>query len=250
MSPMSPRLLRPRAPSGFNPKSIANLANWWDAADSSTVTLNGTTVQSWGNKSGGPALAQGTAGAQPTYTAAGVNGRNVLTFDGGDVLTATASYSTLNTTVFIVVRENTAVGFSGIFAFHPATGSDNGTANGLLLETQETVNRYIRLERNLPTADYLGSGTLPLSVVTARGSSSGLLLRTNGVERSNNTGNTTGGTSTGILIGGRFQSSAVSASFRSQMTLCEILHYSAALSDSQIATVERYLGRKWGITVA
>jgi hypothetical protein len=246
---MNPRLLRP-TPTGFNPKTIANLANWWDASDSSTVTLNGTTVQAWANKSSGPALEQGTAGAQPTYTTAGVNGRNVLTFDGGDVLTATASYSTLTTTVFLVVRENTAVGFSGIFAFHPASGNDNGTANGLLLETQDSVTRFIRLERALPVADYNGSGTLPLSVVTSRGSSGGLLLRTDGVQRANTTGNTTGGTSTGILIGGRFQSGAVSASFRSQMTLCEMLHYSDALSDSQIATVERYLGRKWGITIA
>jgi hypothetical protein len=245
---MSPRLLRPLA-SGFNPRQIAGLADWWDAADSSTVTLNGTTVSSWANKGTGPALAQGIAGAQPTYTTAGVNGRNVLTFDGGDVLAATATYSTLTTTVLAVVRENSAVGFSGIFSFHASTGSDNGNANAVLLETSGN-DFFLRLERNLPRADYSGAGLLPLSVVSASGSSSGLVLRTNGVTRQNQTGNTTGGTSTGILIGGRFLSGAVSASFRANMTLCEMLHYTAALSDADIARIERYLGQKWGITVA
>ena len=242
---MNPRLLRPTA-SGFNPRQIAGLADWWDASDSSTVTLNGTTVSSWANKATGPALAQATPGAQPTYTTAGVNGRNVLTFDGGDVLTATATYSTLTTTVLAVVRENSAVGNCGIFSFHASTGGDNGNANALLLETGSN-DQLLRLERNLPRADYLGSGLLPLSVVSARGGGTGLLLRTDGVTRQDATGNTTGGTSTGILIGGRFLSGAVSASFRANMTLCEMLHYTAALSDSDIQRCEGYLAWKWGL---
>jgi hypothetical protein len=244
---MNPRLLRP-TPTGFDPRRIASLADWWDAADASTVTLNGTTVQSWANKSSGPALEQGTAGAQPTYTTAGVNGRNVLTFDGGDVLTATASYGTSAKTVFVVVRENAAVSFSGIISFHPSSGNDNGTANGFLMDTGDGT-RLLRLDRNAPQADYNDSGLLPLSVVTSFGSASSLILRTDGVQRAS-VANSQSGTSTGVLIGGRFLSDAVSASFRANMTLCEILHYTAALSASQIATVERYLGRKWGITIA
>ena len=246
---MNPRLLRP-TPTGFNPKSIANLANWWDAADSSTVTLNGTTVSSWANKATGPALAQGTAGAQPTYTAAGVNGRNVLTFDGGDVLSASATYSTQLNTIFVVVRENQAVNFGGVFALTPASGNDNGNNNALLIE-QASNDNVIVVQRGASQFPSLsGAGLLALSVVTVRAQAVGILLRTNGTVAANNTVNNSSGTSTGVLVGGRFQSGAISGSFRANMTVCEILHYTAALSDAEIARIERYLGTKWGIAVA
>ncbi|MFM6254192.1 MAG: hypothetical protein ACKPEQ_34470, partial [Dolichospermum sp.] len=56
---------------------------WLDAADSSTITLNGSTVSQWNDKSGnGRNAIQATATNQPAYTANGLNGKPVLTFDG------------------------------------------------------------------------------------------------------------------------------------------------------------------------
>jgi hypothetical protein len=245
---MNPRLLRP-TPTGFDPRRIASLANWWDASDSATVTLNGTTVQSWSNKSSGPALAQGTAGAQPTYTTAGVNGRNVLTFDGGDVMTATQSYSTATGTVFAVVRENSAVSSSGIISFHPATGSEQDSTNSLFYEFSNDAN-LVRIARGTQIRALAGAGLLPLSVLASVAESTNLALRVDGSVVSTSSVSATTGTSTGILVGGRFQGGAVSNSFRANMTLCEILHYTAILSNSEISAVERYLGRKWGVAVA
>lgn len=245
---MNPRLLRP-TPTGFDPRRIANLANWWDASDASTVTLNGTTVQSWANKSSGPALEQSTAGAQPTYTTAGVNGRNVLTFDGGDVLSASAAYGTQLATIFMVVRENTAVNSAGFFALTPPSGNDHANSNAILIESA-TSDAVISAQRGTRNPAFSGAGLLPLSVVTVRGLSNALLLRTDGAVRQNNTSNNFSGTSAGILVGGRYQSGAISGSFRSQITVCEILHYTVGLSDTEVSAVERYLGRKWGVTIA
>jgi hypothetical protein len=42
--PMNPRLLRP-TPTGFDLRRLSGLVQWYDAADQSTMTLNGTTVQ-------------------------------------------------------------------------------------------------------------------------------------------------------------------------------------------------------------
>lgn len=57
---MNPKLLRPRS-TGFNPKSISGLALWLDASDLSTITLNGSNVSEWRDKSGAgaPAAAHG-----------------------------------------------------------------------------------------------------------------------------------------------------------------------------------------------
>ncbi len=65
--------------------ALISTALWLDAADASTVTLNGSTVSQWRDKSGNSRHAsQATAANQPTYAAAGQNSRNVLTFDGSN----------------------------------------------------------------------------------------------------------------------------------------------------------------------
>ena len=91
--PMSPRLLRPRQ-TGFDPRSISGLALWLDAADSTTITLNGSTVSEWRDKSHGSRhFAQSVSVSQPVYTAAGQNGRNCITFDGSRSLSSSLASS-------------------------------------------------------------------------------------------------------------------------------------------------------------
>lgn len=69
---------------GWTPAALGSaLALWLDADDASTITLNGSTVSQWNDKSGNNSHAvQAVATSQPAYTPAGLNGRNVLTFDG------------------------------------------------------------------------------------------------------------------------------------------------------------------------
>lgn len=71
----------------------ASLALWLDADDASTITLNGSNVSQWDDKSGNARHAvQATAVSQPTYTINGLNGKPVLTFDGVDDLLETPSF--------------------------------------------------------------------------------------------------------------------------------------------------------------
>ena len=57
-------------------------ALWLDAADASTIVLNGSTVSQWNDKSGnGRNVTQATASAQPTYNATGLNSKPTLTAD-------------------------------------------------------------------------------------------------------------------------------------------------------------------------
>jgi hypothetical protein len=54
-------------------------ALWLDAADASTIVLNGSTVSQWNDKSGnGRHVVQATAANQPPYDAAGINGKGAL----------------------------------------------------------------------------------------------------------------------------------------------------------------------------
>ncbi len=60
---------------------------WYDAADTSTISVSGTAVTQWNDKGSlGLNLTQGTAANRPTSGTTTLNGKNVITFDGGDVL--------------------------------------------------------------------------------------------------------------------------------------------------------------------
>jgi hypothetical protein len=60
---------------------------WLDASDASTITLNGSTVSQWNDKSGfGRNASQPVAASQPTYLSTGFNGKPTIQTDGADFL--------------------------------------------------------------------------------------------------------------------------------------------------------------------
>jgi hypothetical protein len=61
------------------------LALWLDAEDTASITLNGSTVSQWSDKSGNAKHAvQATASLQPAYLATGFNNKPTLKFDATD----------------------------------------------------------------------------------------------------------------------------------------------------------------------
>jgi hypothetical protein len=71
----------------WTPSQIST-ALWLDAADASTITLNGSTVSQWNDKSGNSRnFSQATASNQPVYSTSALNGKNVINFVSDDSLT-------------------------------------------------------------------------------------------------------------------------------------------------------------------
>jgi hypothetical protein len=65
--------------------SLISTALWLDAADASTITESGGAISQWNDKSGNSRnVAQDTALRRPTYTFAGLNGLNIITFNGSN----------------------------------------------------------------------------------------------------------------------------------------------------------------------
>lgn len=265
--PMSPRLLRPRA-TGFNPTNVSGLWAWFDAADQSTMTLNGSTVSEWRSKSGagGIVLAQGTASAQPTLTQSYYSGRSALTFDGGDFLTDLDSGLPINgTTIAVVWDETTRVAFAGILIGRPAAGDDFSRNDGFRLSLHEGANiptsivwRNVGsdIDARAPSASEAAALGRNVVLVTIEPSVSNVgraVVRYNGNAGTADTsyGAPTGGvtTTTGTLVGARFVGGVVDTAYRFNGRMCEIAVWNRALSSSEIQSVERYLGNRWGVTV-
>ncbi|MFM6669887.1 MAG: hypothetical protein ACKPJO_07110 [Dolichospermum sp.] len=91
----------------WTPSQIST-ALWLDADDANTITLNGSTVSQWNDKSGnGRNATQATASNQPTYTTNGLNGKPVLTFDGiNDFLVSSTGTYGPNISMFAVARQD------------------------------------------------------------------------------------------------------------------------------------------------
>jgi hypothetical protein len=78
---------------------------WLDAADASTITLNGSTVSQWADKSGNARNAtQPTAASQPTYTSNGLGAKPALLFDGVKGMMSSLTAAPAIETIFVVYK--------------------------------------------------------------------------------------------------------------------------------------------------
>ena len=136
----------------------SSLALWLDADDASTITLNGSTVSEWRDKSANRRHAlMATAANQPTYNATGGNGYPVIDFDGVDdhlVLAKNFGASTTNFNVFIAARGGSSVDFHKSIVL--------GTADGFLLNLRvsgqlRTISGVAQTVPNIGAADVFGN---------------------------------------------------------------------------------------------
>ncbi len=257
--PMNPRLLRPRASGGFNPKTISGLVGWWDASDASTVTTVSGAVSQLNDKSGlGRNATQTTANNRPAYSGT-INGKNVMTFDGtNDRLVTGLQSNTLTgyATFFCVCQVNS--GWSDSTANNKAVifgrnSSDAGASYGLNLTTNAPASGTVGLAVswrglgfNYSGGPGVAKGTPQLLV--GRVSAAGRLRRVNGTGSLDTTTLPASGTNAAagnFLVLGEDPTQLRYWSDR----IAEVLVYDRDLSVTEIATIESWLGKKWGITV-
>lgn len=239
---MSPRLLRPRAGGGFTPKTIAGLQLWLDAADSSTVTLNGSAVSEWRSKVNSYAVSQATAVFQPVYETAQKNGKNAIKFDGikgvgsSDRLEGPALsslFSSAATIVFAFRPNNDTASWSGA-ATNPAPNPFwRFSGDGLTYESLFRSSRATGVNIGMPTnAD---------AVYAVISSSTNYRLFMNNVLQSTQTAAYSAGST--FLVGHSNDSVAIDG------WIYEIAAYNVALSTAELTRVHNYLRTKWNLSL-
>jgi len=237
---MSPRLMRPRA-TGFNPRSIANIALWLDANDSASVTIE-TGVKVWADKSGGANnFTQDTLNNQPSYSAT-LNGKNVISFNGTShqLNNLTNIINAANVTMFVVGQRNSG-SFGGYITSMDSSGSGDASPAVLINSTNVAVRGD---SGSVATG---GGGFTGPSVITGVVSSWAPSLYLGGtLVQSQAAGGTPGPSNTKTSIG----TYRIAAANWLNGYIGEIICYTRVLSTTERQTVERHLGKKWGLTVA
>lgn len=226
----------------FTPASLPNLAGWWDPSDASSVTVSSGLVSQVNDKSGnGRHFVQATSAQQPTYTTAGRNGLNVLTFNGIENMSPSTTMSSTFLTMMIVVKndfsnrtatswtneqlnQQNSDGTNDIWSFQLGTGGTNNYqwADG----AKNDVWHYFSITRPL-------TGTNPTATIDGGGSWS----------NTRNAGHTIPALSTGKLqIGRRSTDNGQPLYGR----IGEVILYTDIKDSTDIGKLNTYLATKWG----
>src|SRR5678815_2133398 len=92
-----------------NPDRSAELAAWFDASLSSSITESSGAVSQWNDLTAGAHhVAQSVAGSKPTTNATTLNGRNIIDFDGtaDHLFTSSPWIRALTTGTYLSVEKN------------------------------------------------------------------------------------------------------------------------------------------------
>jgi hypothetical protein len=231
----------------------SSLAVWLDAEDASSITLNGSTVSQWNDKSGnGINISQAVGTQQPLYSATGPLGKQTIIFDGVDdvLFTDTGLNGLSNVSLFAVMRyvsvggggadlplgigETSSVG--RVRAFFKATGgttlgfagwANDVTASAYNLDVGGAYHIFFagNTKLSVPNNVFIGRDGLSTTYSTTGGS-----LNT-----------TSPGFSVGSLRGN------LVGTYYSNVELAEIVVAPEALDVINSQTLEGYLAWKWGL---
>jgi hypothetical protein len=273
----------------FNPAEIPGLHSWWDAADAASVTLDSGRVSQLSDKSGNARhLTNTTSGStQPSYVTEARNGLNVARFAAASVQrlsvpSSTATYKFLHDgtpcwwiavckfgtvanpgvayTLFSTAAASAQIGTVVQYSDDPSYAVNNGASFA--------VNRAVQGSFTATTANPSGSQILPSyqSVFPANTTlvtdclfdvgnavaSERIALSVNGGTAIK--GNTrafapsTANATYNLSIGSFFYLGSFYDGL--QGDLCELMFFSQRPTDAARDLIRRYLGAKWGVTIA
>lgn len=232
--PMNPRLLRPTAAGGFDPRRISGLVAWYDANVSTSITIS-TGVSNWANLEGTATrdLQQSTGNNQPLVVT-GFNGKSAIQFNGTSHFLARTFSHANPCHEFVVCRVDVGSKSNAI--------TDGGTFGRKLLYATSSNGLIVYQGQNGPVSgnNIFTAGTPFLADSEFANANS--VGRFNGTQYG--TGNAGAGVPNGMTVG-RWPGIAQYG----EVSVAEIILYERILSTAEAARVRRYLGGKYGITI-
>lgn len=218
-------------------------ALWLDAADASTITLNGSTVSQWRDKSGNARNAsQATAASQPAYSTSAINGKPAVVTDGVDDGLFVDPWGSVNhpfTRVLlfsaVTVLSNRHV-LNSASINNPSANASNVaeffTSNSILSQFAGTIANGVTIN---PDTNYIRVSEY--DTINSR-------VYTTGTQ----SGPSNAGTRTlsGVCIGGYSTTGSGAPLFPSNVRFGEVLVIPGILSTADRQKLEGYMAWKWG----
>ena len=230
-----------------NPTDIPGCVLWLDAADTQAMTLSGSNVTTWIDKSGLGNNA--TSYNTPVLTANAINGVQAISTSNLPYFTGSVSVTGTTVTIFSVATTTRLQPNGGndqrLVSLVNATNVDYGRTDGVIgLFNQYNTSSIATWRVSGPIANNAVVTNTPFLAVSKYDGTNGYLWL-NGVA-----GTRASSASTGTFAVTKYGigNQANPSGEYWQGFIGEVIIYSNALSDTQRQQVEGYLGRKWGIT--
>lgn len=213
---------------------------WLDADDDASITLNGATVSQWADKSGFGRHATAAGTSQPTNTPAGLNGKRVLTFDGGtDVLNVDLDFlAGVSHSAFIVAKPTV---YSNIYGAANASAGANSLHVGFGSATNYRMNYWSNDYTPALTSHFRAGSANILHFAWTTGV--GKEIFANGGPEGSNTSAGVIGTMSG---GGRIGRATGHPYFGGD--IAEFIAITGTVSVAQRQSLEGYLAHKWSLS--
>jgi hypothetical protein len=226
-------ITRAKHSSPFDPRSISGCQLWLDAADVTTLSLSGSNVSQWRDKSGNSNTLSVINTSSPTRIID--SGLPVISFASGNVLRTAnnISYAAQTTTVFIVAKlVNANTDLQMVFAF-----SDDGVVGDYSIRYLSSVLRDNGDANDIGfNGNYFVNGTKPASTLASAYSSYHIIASPIHATR-------TGSSRVSI-------SSIFMNRFFTGLVAEVIVFTNNQFTTSQRQQVEGYLAWKWGLTAS
>ena len=222
----------------------ASLALWLDAEDAASITLNGSTVSQWDDKSGnGRNATQAAAANQPAYNTSAINGKPAVV-------------TVNNVALYVASWGAVSQPFTRVMVFNPVT-----IAGGTHLINSATVDVPTSLAANVADyfvntsniTQYAGTASVnyvPVAIDTtyirlSEYATTNSSVYTNGTQ----TGPANGGANSiqGMTIGGYSVSGSGAPVAPTNLRFGEILLISNTMTTADRQKLEGYLAWKWGL---
>jgi hypothetical protein len=228
-------------PSGSNLWTPAQISTafWVDADDISTITLSGSNVTQWNDKSGnGNNAVQATPAKQPAYSSTGFNSKpSVNFFNGSQLIVSTGTFGP-NISMFSAVKLNTGLSFYIRLINISATADQYGflgALNNNFATFFGSGSSWNDISVNSPAVSVTSNNILEVVNPT---SGSDATPYVNGIAQNAKVG--TMGTATGLQLsegGGQSWEGPVA----------EIVIVNSGVSTTVRQQIEGYLAWKWGL---
>ena len=215
----------------------ADLTLWLDAEDTASITLNGSNVAQWDDKSGnGRNVSQATATNQPTYSATGMLGKPAVVFDGTDDFMSLLDFD--NAVSLALIGSGGSALAPLIAGAAPASSTPVWNVNGANVEYRGRTNTTGR-------AASLGGSVNDFSIgfISLDAANSEVMLSGNGGTQTSFSQTINSADTTINTLGRDFQGAAQFANGR----IAEIVVASSVLSTADRQKLEGYLAWKWGL---
>jgi hypothetical protein len=232
----------------WTPANITT-ALWLDASDSGTLTLSGSNVTQWSDKSGNARHATPPLAGKPTYSASGINSMGSVVFPSTAAPLVTSSFANPSGSDGILVAmvlEKTG---------EPVNYSNSLTKGAVNSQWSNVIERPAaggksNLRTNISAGNNAASttnfGTNTPRVLTGVISNAGIAqFFTGNAEGSQGAASRSFGSSSALTIGSSPDSSYTSNVFQGRIAEIVLVHGDVTTSTRQ--KLEGYLAHKWGL---